>query len=219
MYFVLILSIPPVTLSAQNFDYLQAARDSLSKGNCEQAQKLYNVYKALENKVDYELESLIKDCKDSPKQFKIGELIEIEGKSYPIAYIDITGQHGWAIAEVEVSYAFSNSEKIDGIDVRPYLKMKILNYELLPSQYDFVNEDEFEYVFSYKSIISKSINGKYCTNIKQKKEIASSYNSSFVKMSYRFTFMDFRTGQKETLIKDSSNMSGFRSRSFVRISF
>lgn len=135
-YLVLFLSVLPATLSAQNFDYLQSARESLLKGECEKAQKLYNVYKALENKVDYELESLITDCKDSPRQFKIGELIEIEGKSYPIAYVDITGQHGWAIAEEEVSFVFSNSGKMNGIDVRPYLEMKILNRELLPSQYD-----------------------------------------------------------------------------------
>lgn len=82
-----------------------------------------------------------------------------------------------------------------------------------------VNEDELEYIYSYKSLISSSINGKYHLKTQVKMENTSSYSSSFVKMSYRFTFMDFRTGQKETLIKDSSNMSGFRSRSFVRISF
>ncbi len=62
MNLMLILSISTTTISAQNFDYLQAARDTLLKGDCEKAQRYYNVYKEIEKKTDYELERQINDC-------------------------------------------------------------------------------------------------------------------------------------------------------------
>ena len=59
--FTAIVFFISTSLYAQ-FDYLQAARDTLLKGDCEKAQRYYNVYKEIEKKTDYELERQINDC-------------------------------------------------------------------------------------------------------------------------------------------------------------
>lgn len=70
-------------LVAQDYDYLQEAYKSVSEGDCGRAQKLYNVYKAMLNNTDFELERQIEECNNSSKQFKIGEMIQIDGRYYP----------------------------------------------------------------------------------------------------------------------------------------
>lgn len=88
---------------AQDYsEYLNKANEQLKNGNCEKAQKYYNVYKQLTNTTYPIIEKGIKECWDSKKvekTYKIGDdakdLIGIGG--YRIAYLDASGRHGFAI--------------------------------------------------------------------------------------------------------------------------
>lgn len=86
----------------------------------------------------------------------------------------------------------------------------------MPAHYEFVNEEEFDYIYSNRFAICKS-EGIYCSNTyEEKTEFFPS--RGIAKMSYTYTFRDFKTGEKELKTKASSD-SDFRSRSFVRINF
>lgn len=225
---MLILSIPTATISAQNFDYLQAARGTLLKGDCEKAQRYYNVYKEIEKKTDYELEREIDSCLKynvgSSRQFKIGEMIEVDGNYYPIAHIDITGRHGWAIAEEEKRFVFSKknntktgTEVIAGELVNVYTIMKgfldtvvTLNKDILPEKYEGVTEDEMNYIYENKSLIGVNSLGKFChTNYTRSVTIEEKLKYTYPSFSctktltadYEFSFFDFQTGKTEILIK------------------
>lgn len=65
--FTTILCFVSTMLFAQNFDYLREAYESIAKGDCDRAQKLYNVYKDVERKSNTELEQQIEDCYDEKK--------------------------------------------------------------------------------------------------------------------------------------------------------
>ncbi len=90
--FVTTMCLVSVILPAQNFDYLQAAYDTLLKGDCQKALRYYNVYKEIEKKTDYELERKINDCfankstegKDSwrEKEVRSEVLIKTVSKKY-----------------------------------------------------------------------------------------------------------------------------------------
>ena len=48
-------------------DYLNMVKTKLKEGNCESAQRCYNVYKQLSNKTDVFVETQIKNCNDGIK--------------------------------------------------------------------------------------------------------------------------------------------------------
>ncbi len=83
-------------------EYLNMANEQLKNGNCEKAQKYYNIYKVLTNTTYPLIENGIKECWDSKKvakKYKIGDdAKDFIGKDgFRIAYLDASGKHGFAI--------------------------------------------------------------------------------------------------------------------------
>ena len=82
-------------------DYLDMAKEKLEAGDCDAAQRLYNVYKSLSGRTSSTLEVAIKDCVENnkPKSYRIGDdAKDLVGESgFKIAYLDDSGKHGFAI--------------------------------------------------------------------------------------------------------------------------
>lgn len=85
--------------------YLQKARQRLAEGDCEGAQRNYNVYKELSGSRNYSLEENIKECEkpvpELHKSYGVGDDAKdfIGYNGFKIAYIDASGKHGFAIKE------------------------------------------------------------------------------------------------------------------------
>lgn len=92
-----ILSIA-VSVSAQtNYsEYLDKALKELEDGNCDAAQKFYNVYKELVGKTITSVEVLLADCGKAPT-YKVGDYIKVGDEKYQVAYIRDSGKHGLAV--------------------------------------------------------------------------------------------------------------------------
>lgn len=78
-FWIALFSICGCAISAQTSDYtsyLSKARECITSGNCEAAQRNYNVYKDLSGKVDYKLEEAIRDCKNS-KSSSLAEYVDL----------------------------------------------------------------------------------------------------------------------------------------------
>ena len=84
---------------AQDYDrFLQRAQQRLDEGDCDGAQKNYNVYKELSGKTLSSFEVLIEDCL-AENHFRIGDIIDVNGEKYIIAYLSENHQHGFAIKD------------------------------------------------------------------------------------------------------------------------
>ena len=84
-------------------NYLDESLSEISKGNCEGAQKLYNVYKEMSGSEKPSVQILIDDCNkknDENRLYKINDKIEKEGKIYKVAHIEDKGRHGFAICDM-----------------------------------------------------------------------------------------------------------------------
>lgn len=225
--FTAILCLVSIALFAQDFDYLQEAYKSVADGDCQKAQKLYNVYKAMENKDDIGLEELIKECQSPSKQYRIGDMIEIDGNRYPIAYIDVTGQHGWAIAEIEKRYVFSKKKETkkekDFTMVYYPFETEVVNKEVLPQKYDEVTEDDLLYVFNNKELIGINPLGKFCLStvdlIIDVEQAIDRRTLSITRTAtitdYEFSFFDFISGGTE----QKRINTDFKTRAIVKINF
>ena len=78
--------------------YLDKALEKLEAGDCEDAQKSYDVYKELTGDKKPSVEVLIAECIANPeKTYKLGDQISVDGKDYTVAYIRDNGKHGLAV--------------------------------------------------------------------------------------------------------------------------
>ena len=98
-------SLLSLAVSSQTADdYLSKAITKLNEGNCESAQKFYNVYKSLSGETSSAVEVAIIDCEKSnkPRNFRIGDDAEdlVGSSGFKIAYLDDSGKHGFAIKYV-----------------------------------------------------------------------------------------------------------------------
>ena len=86
VFFVITVITVSIPLYAQNtdYDYLQIAYESLIMGDCEKAIKFYNVYKAVEEKSDIDLEKQIEDCFDEKK---VDIQITIKGITFVMKFV------------------------------------------------------------------------------------------------------------------------------------
>lgn len=86
-------------------DYLNKAMEKVEVGDCDAAQRFYNVYKELTGNTSSWVEKAIKDCvdKSKPKTYNIGDDAEdfIGYSGFKIAYLDASGKHGFAISFLE----------------------------------------------------------------------------------------------------------------------
>lgn len=109
-FLLLVVSQTMFAQSDYNF-YLQKAQQLLAEGNCDGAQKNYNVYMELAQMTNYDLEQAIEECnkskdsknskEESQKSYNIGDNATdfIGYGGYKIAYLDASGKHGFAIKE------------------------------------------------------------------------------------------------------------------------
>ena len=85
-----------VSAQADYSDYLDKALKELEFGNCDAAQKFYNVYKELSGKTVTSVEVLLADC-GKEKTYKVGDYIQVGDEKYQVAYIRDGGKHGLAV--------------------------------------------------------------------------------------------------------------------------
>ena len=87
-----------VCVSAQTdyTDYLDKALKELETGDCDAAQKFYNVYTELSGKTVTSVEVLLADC-GKEKTYKVGDYIKVGDEKYQVAYIRDGGKHGLAV--------------------------------------------------------------------------------------------------------------------------
>ncbi len=112
-----LLTAISVSLSAQSdySSYLNKALEKLDAGDCDDAQKWYNVYKELSGETKPSVQVLIDDCKSAKvKKYSIGEKIQIEGTKFKVAYLDPSKEHGFAVYERTSSKTIDNSVKFYG---------------------------------------------------------------------------------------------------------
>ena len=97
--------VVPFFMNAQSdySNYLNKAMTKLDEGDCDAAQKFYNVYKELAGKSVSSIEVLIKDCKDNQSNkainYAINDKIKVGEYLYRVAYIEDNGAHGIAICD------------------------------------------------------------------------------------------------------------------------
>jgi len=103
----LIFSIFCVTIcvSAQTdySEYLNKVMEKLEAGDCDAAQKFYNVYKELSGETKSSVEVLIEDCKNPIKEnisYAINDKIERDAKIFKVVYIEDKGKHGFAVCDM-----------------------------------------------------------------------------------------------------------------------
>ena len=78
-------------------DYLNKALKELEAGNCDAAQKFYDVYKELSGKTVTSVEVLLADCGGKEKTYKVGDYMKVGDEKYQVAYIRDGGKHGLAV--------------------------------------------------------------------------------------------------------------------------
>ncbi|MCR4665220.1 MAG: hypothetical protein K5660_07630 [Paludibacteraceae bacterium] len=91
-----------LTINAQSdySSYLNKAMEKLEAGDCESAQKFYNVYKDLSGEQKPSVQVLIDDCKEAAvKKYAIGERIKFKGYTFKVAYLEPSKEHGFAICD------------------------------------------------------------------------------------------------------------------------
>ena len=109
MVFMLLTFIPAVQAQDQDYNwYLQRVLQRIDEGDCEGAQKNYNVYKELSGKTIASVEEMIKDCAG---EYRIGNTISVNGENYIIAYLMENKQHGFAIKDVGVQNLVNQQER------------------------------------------------------------------------------------------------------------
>lgn len=84
--------------------YLTRAWECLDSGNCDAAQRNYNVYKEMTGNSNPSLENAINNCQNPPqlpvkKTYNVGDNAKdiVGTDDYIIAYLDSSGEHGFAI--------------------------------------------------------------------------------------------------------------------------
>ncbi len=82
--------------------YLTQSMDELRKGNCEGAQKWYNIYKELSGETKSSVQIMIDDCFQNSvaeKVYKINDKIQVNSLTYKVIYIEDKGKHGFAVCD------------------------------------------------------------------------------------------------------------------------
>lgn len=102
--FAISLSVISLSVHSQSSDfnkYLNLALEKLEQGDCEAAQKLYDVYTECTKDFKSSIEVLISDCINKKKEsYSVGDTININGIKYTIAYLNKDGRSGIAIHSV-----------------------------------------------------------------------------------------------------------------------
>ena len=100
LFYFALFAIVAINANAQsdNSYYLNTALEKLKAGDCESAQKFYNVYKDLSGSSISSVEVLIADCsRKASVKYAINDKIKVGDLLYRVAYIEDDGKHGFAI--------------------------------------------------------------------------------------------------------------------------
>lgn len=174
-----------ITCNAQSdySSYLNKTMEKLEAGDCEGAQKIYNVYKELSGSTVLSIEEMISDC-GKEKKYKVGDLINVNGEEYTVAYTRDEGEHGFAIFNEGWGWLESddrsryNSERCE----------KYLYQKGVPTL------DELRQIYANKDILK--LYDTYWTCEDVPKRGYSKY--------YQVYVIDFSTGKKEKREPDSN---------------
>ena len=194
---ILIAVMVGCSINAQSdySNYLNKALEKLEAGECESAQRFYNIYKELSGSQSSYVESRIQECSEKGKKYKIGEAMDMNvnysltnettgtKKSFSnkfhgqIAYVDNSGNHGMAV----YYYGSGNlTDPFDGILIPlGWLPTYSEFLQFLPNLYKlgFEEGDEFWTRSSNDSQTYKCVkigrNGQ-CTTVYRDKEKGSS---------------------------------------------
>lgn len=98
---ILIFNITCVCAQNDYSNYLNRAMEKLESGDCESAQKFYNVYKDLSGETKPSVQALIDNCNQENK-YRIGGKIIVDGEEYTIAHLVGNKNHGFAIRDIGV---------------------------------------------------------------------------------------------------------------------
>ena len=153
--------------------YLDKAVNKLEAGDCDAAQKFYNIYKELSGNPIPSVEAMINDCKNI---LHIGDIMEVNGGKYTIAYLTENKKHGFAIKDIGVN-------SLDIPQTRGYLKE-----QKIPSL------DEMRIIYQNNANIGLS--GCYWTR---------SYPWTIHGKCTRYYVLNFITGKDYYLSKDKIN--------------
>lgn len=95
--FIIMLTLVALTNYAQTdpTTYLNWTRERLEVGDCEGAQKWYNVYTRTTGNRNMSVETAIQNCFNNTH--KIGDQIRVGNNTYTVAYIRDGGKHGLAV--------------------------------------------------------------------------------------------------------------------------
>lgn len=95
--------------------YLTKAMDKVEAGDCEAAQKFYNVYKDLSGDSKPSVQDLIDDCKKENKTYSLGEKLGYRGGlTFYVAYLDSSKKHGLAVGKNGYSNKLTSSSMYCG---------------------------------------------------------------------------------------------------------
>lgn len=82
--------------------YLNDALKCLEEGNCEKAQRWYNVYVDLTNDKKPSVKEMIEDCINEQmkdKVYAVGDIMMVDSVAYTVAYVRDGGKHGLAVLD------------------------------------------------------------------------------------------------------------------------
>ena len=96
LLFSILILVACVVAQTDYSDYLDKALKELEAGDCDAAQKFYNVYTELSGKKVTSVEVLLSDC-GKEKTYKVGDYIKVGNDRYQVAYIRDGGKHGLAV--------------------------------------------------------------------------------------------------------------------------
>lgn len=109
---VFIIVMHAIIMPAQNFDYLQNAKRRLKEGNCESAEKNYNLYTELNNKTSESFEIELGDCFFNNQQY-----------DKALMYYQKWAEKGNAELQLKIGYIYSQ-EKNHNAAVSWYKKVE-----------------------------------------------------------------------------------------------
>lgn len=128
--FIVMFAMFALIASAQSdySSYLDKALEKLEAGDCESAQKNYNVYKELSGEEKNSVQIMIDDCqKTKIKKHYLGEKIWIDGRYFRVANLDAQHEHGFAIREQGTSkYLFNDHLKSGNAHLMSMKELEII---------------------------------------------------------------------------------------------
>ena len=99
LLFCMTFMVASVSAQTDYSEYLNKAMEKLEAGDCNAARKFYSVYKELTGKTVNSVEDLITDCK---KELHLGDIIDVNGEQYIVAYLMDNNKHGFAIRDMGI---------------------------------------------------------------------------------------------------------------------